>query len=390
MKRYWLLPAAAGVCILSLLSTGCGNANSSTPVDRTSERGYIRIATVQFEAPLFYQRGQEKVGIEAELINRVAQKLNEGLERPNELLWVKREYNTLISAVANGEVEMAAGAIGVDDARSQQVAFTDSYYKAELVLIMNPGYKRIEADKLDGQRLGVRAGTLVEEWAKQTYPNAQIVPFKTLDNALLDLRQAQIEGVIDDRGMAAYALDTVTGMSRMEILPGTLGSFDVAIAVPVSNQTLLRTLNEVIAEARNQGELERLTQEHMGDRVAKVEKRYVDRVERERLAVAPRRFSLTLSKESGSTFDIYKLANLSFSLRHEQSGKSYYTSKLQFRKKNGFTGVSVPPGRYRLHMPSKFGGSEVGSVLIKKDDPDRVSYNLRLKADDTISLLASN
>ena len=375
--------------LLALTVIGCNDV-ASTP-DRTASHGMTRVAAVQMEAPLLYQRGQELVGPETEIIKRAMDKLNaarlaEG-SRPNEVLYMKREYADLLPLVEKADVEFAAGAIGISDEWAQRVAFSDSYYTTELVVVMNPGSKRIGADKLSGLKIGVRQGTAVESWVRSSYQDVEIVPFASLDEALLSLRRGEVEGVIDDLQMAAYALDTGVGMAHLEILPGNLGTIEVAIAAPKDNKILLDALNQAIADVGGRDGFAQLASEHTGDRVASVRKRHGDRVESERLATAPRRLRLRVSKDPGSDFDIYKVANLRFLLRDNNSGKSFQTSRVQFNKKIGVTSASIPPGSYTLYLP-KFGNAPLGEVMIKSDDGKQVNYRLRWKADDRISLLA--
>ncbi|MEE8586951.1 MAG: ABC transporter substrate-binding protein [Acidobacteriota bacterium] len=379
----------AALSLLALTAIGCSNV-ASTP-DRTASHGMTRVAAVQMEAPLLYQRGQELVGSETEIVKLAMGKLNAAREaegsRPLEILYIKREYADLLPLVESAEVEFAAGAIGISDEWAQRVAFTDSYYTAQLAVVMNPGYKRFAADKLSGLTIGVRQGTAVESWARSSYQDVEIVPFASLDEALLSLRRGEVEGVIDDLQMAAYALDTGVGLAHLEILPGSLGTFDVAMAVPKDNKILLNALNQAIADLGGSSGFSQLTSEHIGDRVASVRQRYHVRVEKERLATAPRRLLLRVSKDQGSDFDIYKVANLRFQLRNNKSGKSFRTSPVQFNKKIGVTSASIPPGSYTLYLP-KFGNAPLGEVLIKSDDGKQVNYRLRWKANQTISLLA--
>lgn len=369
------------VSVLSLLAANaCSNVSSSP--DQTSSRGFTRVAAVRFEAPFLYQKIQDTVGTDAEILAAVINRLNEKRqaagEKPSELLWVSKDYKGLLDAVRNRDAEIGIGAIGIDESRRKLVDFSEPYTQLELVLVGNPRIKQISADKLAGLKIGIREGTAVGTWVRSQYADAEITPFQTLNESLLALRRGEIAGVIDDRAMAAYALDTVTGMKRLEILPGLLHTLDVGAAVAQGNTVLLKTLNDVIAEAKSNGDLDRWRAEQLGDRIALVESRYTKRVERERMAVAPRQLNLRVSKDKANSFDIYRMANLRFILRNDKSGKTYRTSKISFNKRTGYSRVSLPPGKYSLQLPKLFKTS-LGEVLIKKDDSPKVSYGLRFK-----------
>ncbi|HSR69116.1 MAG TPA: ABC transporter substrate-binding protein [Acidobacteriota bacterium] len=375
---------------LFLVASSCSDANS-TP-DHTSNRGITRAASLRFEAPLLYQRGEETVGLEARLVEAAMERLNAPRRaqgsRPLELMWVDRQYAERIPALANAEVEMAASVLAVTDDRRSKVDFSESYYTSELALVINPGMAEFTAKEMSGRKIGVRAGTAIQDFVAQQHPKAEIVPFPSLDPALLALRRGEIEGVVDDVNMAAYALDTVAVMKNMEIMPGSLGSFEIALAVPKGSTTLLNAINGAIREARESGELQAWMEEHIGERTQKVRQRHQDRLKRQRMAVQPRSFVLRISKESQSPFDIYKIANLTFSVRGE--GDSITTSKVNFNKRTGYVSASLKPGRYQLYLPKVFGNSSLGEVLIKSDDGARVNYNLVFRADSSVYLRAAN
>lgn len=376
--------------LLFFVASSCSDANS-TP-DHTSSRGITRVASLRFEAPLLYQRGEETVGPEARLVEAAMDRLNAPRRaqgsRPLELLWVDRQYGERIPALANAEVEMGASVLAVTEERRAKADFSEPYYTSELALVINPGMAQFTAKEMAGRKIGVRQGTAIEEHVAQHYPDAEIVPFPSLDPALLALRRGEIEGVVDDVNMAAYALDTVAVMKNMEILPGSLGSFEIALAVPKGSTTLLKAINGAISEARESGELQAWMEEHIGERTQQVRQRHQNRVTRERLAVQPRNFMLRITKESQSPFDIYKIANLTFSVRGESG--SITTSKVNFNKRTGYVGASLKPGRYQLYLPKVFGNSSLGEVLIKPDDGKQVNYNLVFRADSSVYLRAAS
>ncbi|HSR49261.1 MAG TPA: ABC transporter substrate-binding protein [Acidobacteriota bacterium] len=375
----------------TLLALGaCSDANS-TP-DEPGKRGFTRVGAQRFEAPLLYQKGEKTVGPESRIVEAAMEEINAPRRaqgsRPLELVWAEREYGERVPALANGEVEMAASVLAITDERRTRIDFTEPYYTSELVLVINPAMVQFTADDIQGHSIGVRQGTAIEDFAREQFPGAKIVPFPTLDPALLALRRGEIEGVIDDVNMVAYALDTVAVMKNIEILPGTLGSFEIALGVPKGSTTLLGALNKVISEAKESGELQAWLDEHIGDRTAQVRQRHEDRLTRERLAVAPRNFVLRITKANNSPFDIYKLANLTFSVRGKEG--SVTTSRVRFNQRTGYASAQLKPGRYQLYLPKVFGDSSLGEILVKPDDGDRINYNLLFRADRSVYLRAAN
>lgn len=382
---------AMGPLAAALLWVGCNGSAADSDAGATGTRGVTRVAAVRVEAPFLYTENLEAKGPEADLIDLTMKKLNAKLtaqgSRPNEYSWAQRDdYGALVSGIASNDVEYAAGVIEITDERRKKVDFSESYYTSSLVLVTPPRPEALTPDQLKGKKVGVRGGSAVQSWVAANHPEAEIVPFPTLNEALLAMRRGQTDAVIDDRCMAAYSLENVVGLSHMEIMPGVLAKQDVGIPVGKGKTLLLESVNEAVAEMKAGPENPfAKTVEECEVQAQRVEKRFSDRMERERKATAPRTLILKAWRQEGSKFDIYRLANLSFTLTNSKAGQRHYTSKINFQGKVGVCSASLPPGTYTLQLP-KFGNASMGKVTIKPDDDNRVTYNLVWKANGELSL----
>ncbi len=373
---------------LSLLSFSCGNGGGGTEA-RIKKDKRIYIGAVPFEPPLLYQDRQELVGPEAELAKRISDKIGGHLGVETEPFWITRSYNTLPAALLNDEIDFIVSVFGITDARREEVLFSDPYYESEMVLVINPSHQGdLKADSLAGKKIGVREGTAFAEQVADKYSQSTLVPHTTLDDAILALKRAEIDAVIDDRYMAAFSLATTPGVAHLEIVPGTLGTVSCGAAVRKEDTDLMEQINQVIAEIKKESLYAQWTQEHMGaDRLAKVESRYEARMERLKMATQPRRVLIRLQRSPGSSFDIYRFANLSFVLTNSSTGQAYQTSRIDFQGATGTSGVRVPPGEYRVFLP-KFNFSP-GYVLIRDNDPDQVNVRIRLRNDGAAEMTRS-
>jgi hypothetical protein len=293
-----------------------------------------------------------------------------------DLKWVTRGYNGLIPALENGEVDLVVGMFGITEERRKRVAFSDPYYTSELGLIINPARRDdLRATALTGAKIGVRQGTAVEALVKRQFADSSPVGFQTLDDAVLALKGGEIDAVIDDRSMAAYSLDTVPGASFLEIVPGKVGTVDLGVAVRPSHEALLKIINDAIREVKADDQYAQWLDEQMGDRLAKIEQRFAQRRQ-------PRQVVIRVSKDAGNPFDIYRMANLRFVLTGKDDGKTYSTSRINFRGRVGVSSAEVPPGTYSLTLPKfKF---NAGRVSIHPTDPSEINITIRLKANNSV------
>ena len=376
-----------------LVLPSCGGETSTATFNRMQKNRMATIGSVPFEGPLLYQRGQEWVGPDARLGEKIVEKIQEssgkeGNSSPIVASWIGMEYGTLATALANSEVDLVLGVFGITEARKELVAFSESYYTSQLVLVINPTHRDARPNLLDGMEVGVREGTAVEELVKQQFSGSTIVPFKSLDDAILALRRAEVGAVIDDQYMAAFALDTVPGAGSLEIVPEVVGSVETAVAVQQKDTRLLEMINEIIAQAKAEDLYSQWLQEEAEAQLAKIQQRHPERLENDRKAVLPRRVVIQVSKDKNYDFDIYRMANLTFTLTDKNSGQAYNSSRIDFKGSTGSASVTVPPGSYNL-MVRKMNNWSPGSVVVQPSDPDRLTIKIRLQRGGQVRMTRS-
>jgi len=383
-----LLPLFLALPVLVLPS--CGGEPSTATLNRMSRNQAVTIGSVPFEGPLLYQRSQDWVGPDAELGRLIVEKITENLEGGDEIegKWIGMQHATLATTLANSEVDLALGVFGITEARKELVTFSEPYYTSQLVLVINPTHQDIRTDLLDGIEVGVREGTAFEELVKEKFGGSTIVPFKSLDDAILALRRAEIGAVIDDQYMAAFALDTVPGVGHLEIVPEVVGTVDTAVAVQNKDTRLLGMINEVIAQVKAEDLYSQWLQEEAEAQLAQVQARHPERLERERQAVLPRRVVIQVSKDNNNDFDIYRMANLTFTLTEEKSGKAYNSSRIDFKGSTGSASVTVPPGRYQL-MVRRMNNWSPGMVVVQPSDAERLTIRIRLQTGGQVRITRS-
>lgn len=375
-KKLLLLSLSLPLLVLS----SCGGEASTATFNRMSKNQFVTIGSVPFEGPLLHERSQVWVGPDAELGRLVVEKIAEAIEGEDEIegRWIGMQHGTLATTLANSEVDIAMGVFGITEARKELVAFSEPYYTSQLVLVINPTHRDARPNSLDGLEVGVREGTAVEELVKQQFGGSTIVPFKNLDDAILALRRAEIGAVIDDQYMAAFALDTVPGAGHLEIVPGVVGTVDTAVAVQKKDTRLLGMINEVIARVKSEDLYSQWLQEEAEAQLAQVQERHPERLERDRQAVLPRRVVIQVSKDNNNDFDIYRMANLTFTLTDEKSGQSYDSSRIDFKGSTGSASVTLQPGSYKL-MVRKMNNWSPGIVVVQPSDPERLTIKIRLQ-----------
>jgi len=385
-RKTLLLPGL----VVVLFFSACGE--TSATFDNIQKNRLIAIGSAPFEAPLLYQMGQDWVGADAQLGELINQSIQESLQEETtldiEAAWIGLPYDELAGKLENGELSYVLGVYGITEDRKEKVTFSKAYYTSELVLIINPVGADLRPDGLAGVTIGVREGTAVELFVRAEFPDSNVAPVTTLDDGILALRRGEVSAVIDDRYMSAYSLDTMPGTSGLEIIPGVLGTIEVAVAVRHGDERLLEMINGIIAGINSDNLYDQWLDGEPKEQVARIEQRHPDRLLNEEKAVEPRRVAIRVSKDDSYDFDIYRLANLSFTLTEESTGKRYTSSRIDFQSRVGVSNITVPPGTYKIVLP-KYNNWSPGVVQVQPSDPDRVTVNIRLRTGGQVRMTRS-
>ena len=365
--------------VLTGCLAACGSSNTGT-IAKIEKEKIAYVGTVPFEGPLLYQVGKDLVGPEANLAEKIVDRIAENVGRkPGDIkiTWLNRTYENLPGALANQEMDFVLGVFAVTEARKQLVQFSDTYYTSELVLVINPANKDVTAEQLAGLTVAVREATGVDDFVQAKFPDSVVKPMKTLDEAILSLRRGEVDAAIDDRRMVDYALATLTGVGHLEVIPQVLGTLDCAVAVQKSDKPLLDLVNSVLAEVKKENLYADWLSDHVGESQQLVERRHTDRLEKKRQAAEPRQVFIRVSKDSNFDFDIYRMANLRWVIRDQSTGSSYNSSPISFQGSTGVAQATVPPGNYLLSLP-KFNFST--PIHIESRDPRQVPIYIRLSS----------
>ena len=70
------------------------------------------------------------VGIEVEIVEQAAHELGFRVQ------WVERPFSELLTAIEDGEIDIAVSTIGITESRKNRVAFSNAYYETQIVALV--------------------------------------------------------------------------------------------------------------------------------------------------------------------------------------------------------------------------------------------------------------
>ncbi|MBQ4332968.1 MAG: transporter substrate-binding domain-containing protein [Clostridia bacterium] len=252
----------------------------------------ILVHTNAFFAPFEYYEGTEIVGVDVDIMNKVAEKMGKTVTFTNV------EFSAIIDNVAAGEVcDAGAAGITITDERKEKVNFSTPYYTSVQYVIYaeNSGIATktgangdyIVWEALKDMAIGTQTDTTGwiytdgeinasednEDYGYNGVLYGTNTELKSFDNAQLaaDGIGNLVDVVIIDELPAKFIAEKNSGLKCLPLYySGDTDADDApveeqyAICVTKGNDELLTAINEVLDEMMENGEVEDLVMQHMG------------------------------------------------------------------------------------------------------------------------------
>ena len=226
---------------------------SDAPAFETLEEGILTVGSDIPYPPFEFRKGGELVGLDMDLINEIASRL----ELETEI--IDTGFDTIFSQLAGGRYDVVIAASTITPEREEQVNFSDGYYNSQQSLTVNTtersDIKSVD-DLKDGDVIAVQSGTTGKAWAEDNLPDGvEIRSFPEGPDGYTALEAGEVDGVINDE---PTGLAEVAGREGLELVQTIETGESYGIAVDPENEALLEAINEVLAEIISDGTYEEI------------------------------------------------------------------------------------------------------------------------------------
>ena len=226
------------------------------------EKKTLVMATNAAFPPYEYKDGDNFAGIDVEVAQKIAEKLDMTLEIKDV------EFGSIIGGVQTGKFDMGMAGITVNEERLQSVNFSESYATGVQVVIVkeNSSIKSLDDLKGDGSmKIGVQQDTTGDMYASDTVENGgygedNVIRYKTGADAVQALVTDKVQAVIIDNEPAKSFVEANEGLT---ILDAEWTVEDYAIAVSKDNSQLLEDINKALAELKADGTLQSIIDKYI-------------------------------------------------------------------------------------------------------------------------------
>lgn len=253
-------------------------------IEGDSEADYVVETNVPFAPFEFYDSQRQIAGVDVEIVNRVAEKMNKSIQIKNV------EFDVIIDNVEAGKIaDAGAAGLTITPARAEKVNFTIPYYDSVQYVIYNKDYPpslredHVVWEAIAGYTLGSQIGSTGYLFVEDEIENGVLADtgttIKGIDSHQLaaDAINAHIiDFAIADELAAKFIVEKnpdlealplyYSGATREEDYPVEEA---YAIAVNKNKTELLEAFNEVLAgmltkDENGQSEIDRLVLKYMG------------------------------------------------------------------------------------------------------------------------------
>jgi ABC-type amino acid transport substrate-binding protein len=263
-----VLVLALAVTIALLLLAGC-DAGTDEPYQGSSQveettgptggvQGKITVASNVAYPPFeFSPKGKPK-GFDIDLMNEIAKRAG------FEVRYENVQFDSILRGLDADLFDASISAMSITAERERQLDFSDPYFNADQALLVQSDSKIKAVEDLTEATVGVQAGSTGQLKGEDLSDDGQIgkvKPYRTVGEALSDLRAGKIDGVIYDLSAVGKKVTENKGKIRY-VEPIPTGE-QYGIAFP-KDSVLVEPVNQALAEMKEDGTYEKLYKKWIG------------------------------------------------------------------------------------------------------------------------------
>ncbi len=243
MKKFLALILA----ILMVCSLAACGASNDAPADEVKEE-LIMGTNATFPPYEYYDEdGETIIGIDAEIAQAVADKLGMTLTIKD------MEFESLLTAVQSGAVDIVFAGLTVTDERKESVDFSITYATGIQVIIVPNDSEIASVDDLAGKTIGVQAGTTGDIYCTDEFGQDNVKQFANGALAVAALQNGQVDCVVIDNEPAK---SFVAANDGLKILDTEYAVEDYAAAISKENTELTAKVNAAMEELTADGTID--------------------------------------------------------------------------------------------------------------------------------------
>lgn len=235
---------------MMLTMAACGSkSGTDANAGADGEKKQLVVATSPDFPPFEFLDGSQIVGIEPALMQAIADKL--GME----LVWEQVDFDSIIPGIQAGRYDVGVAGISITADRLKNCDFSDPYFLANQVIVVNPGSDIQSKADLTGKTIAVQTSTTAETYCLDN--GYEILSFASNIDAQAALTSGKADAWVVDNEVAVK----MAGEQNLTVLDEAMTSEPYAFAF-AKGSSLVDQVNTALQELLQDGTVEKLFQEY--------------------------------------------------------------------------------------------------------------------------------
>jgi len=240
-----------------MATTVATTAATAAPDYNLITAGTLTVGTNAQFPPFDYIEGGQVVGVDAAMMEKVAEKLGLTLDIKD------MDLGTLPDILQSGQIDVIAAAPFTMNADRQATAdFSDSYYTAQQAVLVKTGSAVASLDDLKNLKIGVQTDTAGQNDAAANVGSPDsVISFASGAMAVDALIGGQVDAVILDSSLAQKYQNENGG--TLKLVDNLFAPENYTVAVKKGNTDLLNAINTAIAQLKINGTLQSILDQYI-------------------------------------------------------------------------------------------------------------------------------
>lgn len=240
----------------SIVAGVVSNTALSETMERIKRTGKLVLGTSADYPPYEFHKsinGKDHiVGFDIEIAKEIAKDLGVQLEI------VDIQFDRLLTAVGQGEVDLVISGISPTSEREKYVDFSNIYYEeVQTVVVRTADRNKFKsASDFNGKILGVQKGSIEESIVSEQISQAKPMSFTTIPDLVLALKNCKVDGVVLETPIAKSYVD---GNNDMVLSDIKLSAVDVGSAAVMKKGSadLVKEVNKTLDRLKSSNSIDK-------------------------------------------------------------------------------------------------------------------------------------
>ena len=241
------------VTLLSLTACAGKEDAASSALDQIKQKGELVVGTSADYPPYEFHTevdGKDTiVGFDMAIAQAIADKL--GME----LVWEQVDFDSIIPGIQAGRYDAGVAGISITADRLKNCDFSDPYFLANQVIVVNPGSAIQSKADLTGKTIAVQTGTTAETYCLDN--GYEILSFASNIDAQAALTSGKADAWVVDNEVAVK----MAGEQNLTVLDEAMTSEPYALAF-AKGSDLVDQVNQALSQLLQDGTVEQIFQEY--------------------------------------------------------------------------------------------------------------------------------